>query len=379
MKKGLNIYKRKDNRWEGRYIKDNSNKRKIKYGYIYAKTYNEIKEKLLSTQTNLNTGNIIPINSGTTLNNMAVEWLQSIKIKIKQSSYTKYYYTIKNHINNEKIGSYPMNRLKSINISEYTNELMKQGKFSTKTIRDILSIIGMIIKYYKNTYDSSINIKIIYPKEDVKPIEILTDVEIKALEEYITSNMDIEKLGILLTLYTGLRLGEICALKWENINLKDGYISVTKTIQRVKDFESIDGLKTKIIIESPKSKSSIRQIPLPDFLLPILKKYYTDNQNTYLISGTEKAVDSRTYQNHFKSYQKESGMKSKNFHVLRHTFATRCINNGCDVKSVSEILGHSNIKITLERYIHPSFENKKASINKVLPLAIINKELQTAV
>jgi len=253
------------------------------------------------------------------------------------------------------------------------------------TIRYNLLVLGMILKYYKGNYDKGFDINIIYPKEEKKPIEILTDNEIMALEKYLINDVTPEKIGILLALYTGLRLGELCALTLDDINLQDGYVSITKTLQRVKDFENIDGAKTKLIIETPKSETSIRQIPLPDFILPLLQafynKCYVEGKKIYLLTGAEKAIDPRTYQNHFKKYLKDCSIKSKNFHVLRHTFATRCINSGCDIKSVSEMLGHSSIKITLELYVHPDFESKKANINKVLPLAVIaiNEELPIAI
>ena len=367
MKKGLNIYKRKDSRYEGRYIKCYVNN-KPKYGYVYALTYNEAKEKLINMKNN-NTGNILQIKSGVTLREMADEWLATTKIKVKQSSYTKYYYTVINHINN-KIGCISMSKLQSISITEYTNEIISEGKLSTKTIQNILIILNMILKYYKKRYDNNFNIEITYPRNDKKIIEILTDDEIMALEKYLTTDIDTEKLGVLLTLYTGLRLGELCALKWENINLTDGYISIAKTLQRVKCFEKIDGVKTKLIEESPKSQTSIRQIPLPDFILPLLKSSYKESEGLYILTDTAQYIDPRTYQNHFKKYLTASGVKATNFHVLRHTFATRCIKSGCDIKSVSEMLGHANIKITLELYVHPDFEQKKANINKVLPLAM---------
>ncbi|MCL2312762.1 MAG: site-specific integrase [Firmicutes bacterium] len=370
MKRGLNIYKRKDGRWEGRYIKSHEDN-KIKYGYIYTKSYTETREKLMSIQ-NISvgdTGNITTIKD-ITFNDMANEWLTTAKISVKQSTYTKYYYTVTNHIKNS-IGDNLINMLTSVNISNYTNELIQSGKLSSKTIKDILCVIGMIIKYYKRNYNSNININITYPRCEKPEIEVLTDTEIKSMEsQYIKDNTDIKKLGVLLTLYTGLRLGEVCALKWENISLKDGYIKINKTIQRVKNFESIDGSKTKLIEESPKSKTSARKIPLPDFLLLMLKNHYIATQGIYFLTGTSNYIEPRTYQNYFKRYLKDCGVKTTNFHVLRHTFATRCINNGCDVKALSEILGHTNINITLERYVHSSFEQKRININKVLPLAI---------
>ena len=368
MKKGLNIYKRKDGRWEGRYIKGYNKNGKTKYGYIYTSSYSETKEKLMNIYNPSEATNVIALNTIVTLDSVADEWLRTAKIKIKQSTYTKYYYTIKNHIKGNKLGSYAMNRLTTPIISEYTNKLIEKGKLSAKTIKDILNVIGAIIKYYNRTYENSIDIIITFPRCERKAVEVFTATEIEAIERNcIENNTDTEKLGILLALYTGIRLGELCALKWENINLTDGYITINKTLQRVRDFERNDGAKTKVVEDTPKSKTSIRQIPLPDFILPLLRKHQAETGEIYFLTGTENYIEPRTYQNHFKKFLQEWEIEQTNFHVVRHTFATRYISKENDGKSLSELLGHSNVNITLNRYVHPSFEQKRANINKIVP------------
>ncbi len=162
----------------------------------------------------------------------------------------------------------------------------------------------------------------------------------------------------------GIRLGEICALKWEDINFQTQTLKINKTIQRIKNLDENAVTKTKIIIDAPKSQKSIRDIPIPSFMLDLLEKNKAD-KNSYLLTGTPKYIEPRVYQDMFKKYLKESGINDIKFHALRHTFATRAIEKDFDIKSLSEILGHSSVKFTLERYVHPSDEYKRQNMEKL--------------
>ena len=172
------------------------------------------------------------------------------------------------------------------------------------------------------------------------------------------------KIGILLSLYTGLRLGELCGLQWKDINLSKGTIYVNKTIQRI---EKEDG-STFMLIDSPKTISSERMIPIPSFLIPILNNIKTENSLDYVSTGNGSFTQPRTYQARLKSYLKDCDLPNYHFHTLRHTFASRAIELGFDPKSLSEILGHSNVKITLDLYVHPSMESKQAQMNRFTDL-----------
>ena len=162
-----------------------------------------------------------------------------------------------------------------------------------------------------------------------------------------------------LSLFTGLRIGELCALKWADIDLMNRTNSVSKTIQRIKSHNC-----TQLVITEPKSISSVREIPIPDCILPLLKKFCS-NADFYILSGTAKAVEPRTMQYRFQSLLKKAKLPSIHFHALRHMFATNCVELGFDVKSLSEILGHSGVEITLNRYVHSSLERKKAFMKKL--------------
>ena len=158
--------------------------------------------------------------------------------------------------------------------------------------------------------------------------------------DYVKANLDHKKLGVMIALYTGVRLGELCALQWSDINFSEGILSVTKTLQRIKDTNPSGAKKTKMVIETPKSKKSIREIPLPAYLLCLLKQWEKGQPTTnYVLSGKAKYVDPRVYQNNFKAYLKQVLVQGYTIHSLKHTFATRAIENGFDEKNLSEILG----------------------------------------
>ena len=177
--------------------------------------------------------------------------------------------------------------------------------------------------------------------------------------QFLHKDMDISKAGIFLCLSTGLRLGEICSLKWGDIDSERGLLRVSRTVQRIKSKEG--PAKTILLETAPKSVFSNREIPIPDTLLSLLMPFRRAEQEYVLC--TNRPMEPRTYQNHFKKYLGDIKVPDYNFHTLRHTFATNCIDRGMDIKSLSEILGHSNVQITLDRYVHPSMDMKRKYIN----------------
>lgn len=164
---------------------------------------------------------------------------------------------------------------------------------------------------------------------------------------------------------TGIRIGELCALRWENIDIENKVLSVNKTLIRIQNTNTLIASKTKVIISAPKSKCSIRKIPLPDCIIPLLKAFAQKGDTFFLTGETERFVEPRTMQNRFKKYVSACNITDANFHALRHTFATRCIELGFEIKSLSEILGHANVNITLNRYVHSSFELKTLNMNRL--------------
>lgn len=357
-RRGENIRKRADGRWEGRYIEGYSEDRKSQYRSIYGKTYLEVKEKLKQYKElcDRSTNNKID------LKELFHEWLSIKENNVKPSTYVKYHHFIEKHF---------IPYFKNVKTIYLTGEIVQdfiyeKSYLSEKTVHDMISLLIQIIKYgqsknYIGYFDFN---SIISPKSPNKELPVLKNSEFTKLVNYVQINFDIEKIGVLLSLFMGMRLGEICALQWGDVNFCDETIRVEKTIQRLQDLSHQSGKKTKIIIDVPKSQNSIREIPIPSFLLKLLKEHKANNK-VYILTGTGHYIEPRAYQKKFKHYLEDAGIPDINFHALRHTFATRAIEQEFDIKSLSEILGHSSVKFTLERYVHPSSEHKKMNLEKL--------------
>jgi len=228
----------------------------------------------------------------------------------------------------------------------------------------MLSIIKAVIDFACNENIISNSFTITYPKHQQQTMRVFSRQEQASLEMILTHELDVHKLGILLCLYTGLRIGEICALRWQDISADFSTISIQQTIQRIKNFNG-DEHKTKIIIDTPKSQRSVRVIPIPKFLSPYLRKFARESGAYFLGTKENTFTEPRTMQNHFARNIKAANIINANFHTTRHTFATRCIEAGVDIKSLSEILGHASVNITLNCYVHSLFDQKRESMNKL--------------
>ncbi len=370
-RRGENIYKRKDGRWEGRYMKGKDLEGKSKYGYVYAKTYTEVKEKLKEIKSLPLTKTTIP-GTAKTLAQVCSIWLDETKTQIKHSTYVKYYNTIYNHIV-PVIGNYKIQMLDTVIIRQFADEKLTNGKLkgkgglSPKTVKDILSVIRLVI-IYANNIGITCNCRLdgINIKSADKTIDVLSKSQQDKLTTHLLNNIDNTNLGILICLYTGLRIGEICALKFEDISMIDKVIHIRKTMQRVQNLSENRETKTEVIVTSPKSKSSVRDIPLPEFIIQNIERENFYTPKAFLLSGDSvRFIEPRTLENRFKSCARMCGIENVNFHMLRHTFATRCVEVGFETKSLSEILGHSSVNITLNRYVHSSMELKRTNMEKL--------------
>lgn len=369
-KKGENIYKRKDGRWEGRYIKCYDDSGKAKYGYLYGKTYREVKARIQGTKAQLQNG-VLPETKKMVAYSVILQlWLNSARINVKESTYMRYKHLIEKHIY-PSLGSYQLNRISSQLVEKCIDDKLKNGRLdgkgglSPKTVTDIITIIKSSMDYASyNGFLVSCNLCKLSVKKKEKEMRVLSMQEQKALTSVLLADIDLYKAGILISLYTGIRIGELCALKWENLSIDDKILRVRKTMQRIQNPETFEK-KTKIIITEPKSKCSIRDIPLPDFLIEIIKQFQDAPKSFVLTGDKNRYIEPRTMQNRFQRYMKESGIAKANYHSLRHTFATRCVEVGFEIKSLSEILGHANVNITLNRYVHSSFDLKCNNMNKL--------------
>lgn len=366
-RRGENIFKRKDGRWEARYVKEITADNRKKYGSVYANTYTQVKEKRKSICKLLNEQkSISKIPDNESLGYFIEEWLNFNKIRLKSSTYAKYYHTINNYL----LPFFKDIKIKDLNnkmIETFTYNLLAKGimgnPLSPKTVKDILILLKTIIKYTETEHNIILNIKFIYPKSQKKEHHVLTKEQFINLNQVLLNDIDECKFGILIAMATGLRIGELCALRWKNIFVNDNYIMVEKTMQRIRNFDK-DKPKTIIIIESPKSITSNRKIPIPENLLSLFQHFQKENDSFLLTGQTNKFIEPRLLERKFSKYIKEAGIEKANFHMLRHTFATMCIEEGFEIKCLSEILGHSGSQITLDRYVHSSFTLKKDWINK---------------
>ena len=298
------------------------------------------------------------------------EWLSFKKDYIKESTYANYSNIITNHIVPE-LGNYLLNKLNNKIIQNFLLDKSKNGRLdntgglSSKTIRDITAIIKSSLKSaFKENLISNLSLDFIYPKITQKDkIYTLSKRSQESLTNYILENQSIKTLGILLTLYSGIRIGELCALQWKDIDLKNNILHINKTLQRV----YINDTKihsSKIVITEPKTHNAERDIPISKEFANELKKYKTEPEH-YLLSCSNKWIEPRTYRRFFERISKKANIEKINFHGLRHTFATNCIKLGIDYKTVSELLGHATVNITLNLYVHPQMSQKKKCINLV--------------
>lgn len=369
-RKGENIYKRKDGRWEARYIAGRTAEKKAIYKSVYGKTYSEVKQKLFDVRT-LKTEPSLTVS--TEFGEIARNWLFNTRPRVKESTYSRYQRIIL--VNFSKYLKYPLDQLTTQEIENFINTLLLHGRqdgtggLSPKTVHDIFVVLRSIFTYAKQrNYKISCDLSLIKINKTKKDIKVLTKHDQKQLNHFLFCNMDYEKLGIALCLYTGIRIGELCALQWKNINFKENTLKVESTLQRIQNPNSNCVTKTKIIISEPKSKSSIREIPLPDFLVTILNTMKC-SPDSFVLTGSQKHfLEPRNMQYYFSKVLENCKIDPINFHALRHTFATRSIELGFELKSLSEILGHTNINITLEKYVHSSFELKKENMEKLSSL-----------
>ena len=370
-RKGENIFKRKDGRWEGRYVKAHDGK-KIIYGYVYGKSYSEVKKKKSEAVKKIRhekprRENFKPSKSPN-FENIARQWLEELKPIRKKSTIVKYMSQLKNYII-PAFGNFNLNDIGNEDIISFVNKLLTEGrngqKLSPKTVSDIFSRMksirrfAMLRGYEVNYVPNAVEIPLKQGQ-----IRVLTSTEENKLLRYLKKHFDLTALGMLLSLFTGLRIGELCALKWSDFSFSDKEFQVKRTMQRLHNLNEDTAKKTFIEIGEPKSPSSLRKIPIPAELMKYLKSAYVED--SYGLSGSKsKFVEPRTMENRFKSVLRKCGVQRINFHVLRHSFATKCVELGFDIKSLSEILGHANVNITLNRYVHPSMKLKHSNMNKL--------------
>ncbi len=300
----------------------------------------------------------------------AIIWGRDKRNYVKESTYATYMIMLQNHLIPE-LGRYYVEDIEKDMIQKMIIKLRRRGRvdrqggLSDKSVRDIVTILKNCLRDY-GIDDSRIYRKnaLQYPANDkISKMQVLSADMYEKMMISIKREMDFEALGYAISLYTGMRIGEVCALKWGDIDMERGLISVTKTLQRVYFKEGEKG-KTKVIIGSPKSRAAVRDIPISCALEELLLQR-VGREECYLLSGTTEAIEPRLYRKHFEKFLKRNGLEPIRFHSLRHTFATRCIERGADCKTVSCLLGHASVSMTLNLYVHPQWAQKKDCVERI--------------
>lgn len=298
-----------------------------------------------------------------TIREIANSWKEEKRPYVKQSTFAAYMLTLENHLL-PYFGD--MTELCETTVQNFVLEKLKMG-LSVKTTKDILIVLKMIMKHgIKNKWMNYAEWEIKYPTTTfTSEIEVLTTANHKKILNHIKTNFSFRGLGIYLCLTSGLRIGEICALRWDDIDVQNGTLQVKRTIERIYVLEG-ERKHTELVINTPKTSNSIREIPLNAEILSIIKPLMkVVNTEFYVISNSSKPIEPRTYRNYYKRLMISLNVPTIKFHGLRHSFATRCIESNCDYKTVSVLLGHSDISTTLNLYVHPNMEQKKRCISKM--------------
>ncbi|MBO0455056.1 tyrosine-type recombinase/integrase [Candidatus Enterococcus murrayae] len=363
-RKGENIYKRKDGRWEARYSKGRKENGRILYGSVYGKSYTEAKKKSIMMKAKYVSSmerTISPYigNLGDWLN----YWMTNkVKGQVKETTYSSYQQLIEKHLLPE-LGNVPLMKIRKKDIQVFLCSLQEK-KLAAGTIRNIFTLLKNCLNEAQRLGYILENVceQITLPKKKQKEISILTLKQQKKLELYAFQDRTCSP--IILSLYSGMRIGEISGLKWQDVDFQNNLIHVKRTVSRIVN-ENPTGPRTKLIEGTPKSANSMRTIPLP----PNLKKYLEEKQKAasseYVVSDTDGLIEPRTITNRFKKTVAAADLSEINFHVLRHTFATRCMEKGIDVASLSKILGHQSTKMTLDTYAGSLMETRRKGMKEL--------------
>lgn len=290
-------------------------------------------------------------------------WKEDKKQYVKKSTFSAYVLLIENHLLPVFGNKYEIDES---DVQSFVLQKLESG-LSQKTIKDILIVHKMILKFgAKNKWISYEPFEIQYPTVRENPqIEVLSRSHQKKIMHYIQEHFTFRNLGVYICLSSGMRIGEICALTWEDIDTENGVICINRTIQRIYVIEK--GIrKTELLLDTPKTKNSIREVPISRNLMGILKPFKKIvNPSFFVLTNDAKPTEPRTYRSYYKNLLKNLDIPQIKFHGLRHSFATRCIESNCDYKTVSVLLGHSNISTTLNLYVHPNMEQKKKAIEQM--------------
>ena len=364
-RRGENIHKRKDGRWEGRYIKSRIEQR-ILWGYVYGHSYAETREILIKKKAESGFYQL----SGTSMTfaELSEAWLCTIANGLKESTLAHYRYTLDKYLL-PVLGALTANEMSEALLEPALLRIFEGGSaahkpLGTSSARECLSIVRRICHYAAHLrLIRPLDICVRLPDRKRPGQPPLSMEKQQELQAFLLQTPTPRKIGVLLGMQMGLRIGEICGLKWGDFDLSEGVVTIQRTVTRI----SCGNGHTKVVIQSPKTKSSRREIPLPKSLLRTLKQLSKNlSSETWFLSGNEeKPVEPRCYRKSIHGYLKKASVHQAHPHALRHTFATTCLQAHCDIKTLSELLGHSDAAVTLKKYVHSDMTHKRKEINRV--------------
>ncbi|MEO1769969.1 tyrosine-type recombinase/integrase [Candidatus Enterococcus ferrettii] len=356
MRRGENIYRRKDKRWEGRYPKGKKANGKTKYGSVYGKTLKEVREKLYPLKLHYQQVQNKQGDVAISFNEWGYLWLQEIQTNVKQSTYANYEHKLEHYVL-AILGEYSLNELDE-NAAETLLADLEKRTLKPSTIHAVFRIVKQCInlavrkKMVKENPFVSINL----PKLVRNRNQALTKQEQKRLETSALSERKGHGIPTLLALHAGLRIGEISALTWKDIDFENNLIHVHSTVQRIVGV--FNGKKTELICTSSKTASSTRLIPMSQTLKQVLLRQKQRSKGQFVLTNNEKPVEPRLLTYHFHKIRKKAKLTTIHFHQLRHTFATRCLESRGDIMSVSALMGHSSTQMTLDTYAGSLMEQR---------------------
>ena len=371
-RRGPNIYKRNDGRWEGRYMVGRKPDGTPRYRSIYGQTFGEVRDRLLPLKVAYMEQGPEPRNTNPFHEYLLADLAQKRASGIKASSYDSYYRTVHKHIM-PALGHIRMHHLTTQHVRQFLSDLHGKG-LSDSTIYSIYRYQSSVTRAAAKTgamaRDICADITLAKPKP--KKVRALSRAEQKRLEVVAVEAMEKGKgqgLEALLALYAGLRVGEISALQWEDIDFSSGIIHVRHTMQRLTLHDTAE--KTTVRVGTPKSESSERDVPLGDYLSKALLKHRRLTPGKYVITSRRRDfAEPRVLQYRFERLLKLAEIPHVGFHTTRHSFATRCMEFNTDIAAISGLLGHSSVKQTSDTYIDSLYEQRVAAVNKLDALAL---------
>ena len=307
-----------------------------------------------------------------TYRNWIENWIERKSPLVKESTFAAYSNIIVNHLL-PKFGQLELSEITEERMQEYVFSLVKDGRLDGKgglnphSAKDVLIVLKTTLRDAMRAKELP---RMVYDvrvpaKRQVESVPLLNRKDQERLVQAIYLDFSSKSAGILLCLYTGLRIGELCALQWKDIDFENKILHVRQTVQRIYQ-KQLNGVgKSKVVIAAPKSRTSARAIPIAPILLPVLKRLRKEDAECYFIGGKAKCLEVRTYRDFYDRFLARNNLAHIRFHALRHTFATRCIEAGGDCKTVSEFLGHSTVNLTLNLYVHPQMEQKRQCIESL--------------